>query len=49
VATLTPAEIAQWQKVVEPLDKQMIATNGPISQAIYDETKALNKKYADVK
>jgi TRAP-type transport system periplasmic protein len=51
VAKLTPDEIAQWQKVVEALDKQWIidnASKGP-AQAIYDETKALIKKYANLK
>ena len=48
---LTPEDIAEWQKVVEPIDQKYIADNaskGP-AQAIYDDVKALSKQYADLK
>jgi TRAP-type transport system periplasmic protein len=48
---LTADELAKWQAVVAPIDKKYIddnASRGP-SQAIYDEIRVLNKKYADVK
>jgi TRAP-type C4-dicarboxylate transport system substrate-binding protein len=48
---LTPDELAQWQAVTEPFDKQWITDNAAKGdpQAIFDDCKALSKKYADVK
>jgi TRAP-type C4-dicarboxylate transport system substrate-binding protein len=51
VVKLTPEELAQWQKVVEGLDQQWITiydAKGP-ARLIYNDAKALMKKYADVK
>lgn len=48
---LTPAELALWQKVTDPLDKKYIADNSSKgnAQGIYDDVRAFSKKYADVK